>query len=205
MTTPSDTEIAPPAGFDAHAFWAEHKGKITLYAALFAVALASFAIYQITTQRKLAEVQQAFAQAGTEEDFQQIVQKFPHTPAAGNAALLLAEKLRATKKYDESAAALRTLIEQYPEYPLVDGAWISLAATLEAQGKTDEALATYQQIVTKFSDRFTAPQALLAQAMILKGKGKPDEAKRIFENVKSQFPDSFFALEALQELQLLKK
>jgi TolA-binding protein len=205
MTTPSDTEIAPPAGFDSHAYWEEHKGKIILYAALFILALFSYGLYQITTQRKIAEVQLAFAQASTEDDYRQVAQKYPHTVAAGNALLLLAEKLRDAKKYDEAVSTLHTMIDQYPDHPLIDGAWISLASTLEAQGKTDEALSTCKEISTKFADRPSAAQALLIQAEILKGKGSTEEAKRILENVKSQFPDSYFANEAMQELQLLKK
>jgi TolA-binding protein len=205
MTTPSDTEIVPPAGFEAHAYWEDHKGKIILYAALFIVALASYAGYQVTAQRKVAEVEQAFAQASTEDDYRELAHKYPHTAAAGNALLLLAEKLRDEKKYDDAVSTLRTLIDQYPDHPLIDGAWTSLASTLEAQGKTDEALSTCKEIATKFADRPSAPQALLIQAEILKSKGNTDEEKRILENVKSQFPDSYFANEAMQELQLLKK
>lgn len=205
MITHSDSEIVPPTGFDPFAFWMRHKNKIIAYAALSLLASLAFAAWKITNLRKLAEARQLFAQADTEEDYRQIARKFPRTVPAGNATLLLAEKLRGAKKYDEAIVALRTMIDQYPDYPFIDGAWLSLAATLEAQGKTDEALSAYQQVVSNYPDRSSAPQALLAQAEILKSKGKADDAKRAFENVKSQFPDSYFAQEAMQELQLMKK
>lgn len=205
MTTPFDSENDIPPGFDPFVFWMEHKNKIIAYASLLIIALLAYGLYQFVTLRKLAEARQLFAQAGTEEDYRQIVQKFPYTVTAGNAMLLLAEKLRNEKKYDEAITVLRTMIEQYPDHPLIDRAWLSLAATQEAQGKTDEALSTYQQVFANYNGRSSAPQALFAQAEILKNKGKLDEARRFYENVKSQFPDSYFAQQAMQELQVLRK
>jgi len=205
MTTPSNPDVIPDTGFDPIVFWLEHKKQIIIYAAILIVAAGAFAFYQVTAQRKIAEAEQLFAQASTEDDYRQVAQKYPHTVVAGNATLLLAEKLRDAKKYDEATAVLHGLIDNYADYPMVDAAWLSLAATLEAQGKPDEALSTYQQIVTTFPSRSSAPQAMLAQAEILKIKGKTDDARRTYENVKSQFPDSFYGAEAMQELQQLKK
>ncbi|MGB8356939.1 MAG: tetratricopeptide repeat protein [Chthoniobacteraceae bacterium] len=205
MTTSPDSEIIPLPGFDPLVFWMQHKGKILIYAAILVIALVSVVAYQIISHNRLVDSQQLFAQATSEDDYRQIVQKYPHTIAAGNASLMLAEKLRDEKKYDEAISTLQALIDQSPEYPFLDAAWLSQAATLEVAGRTDEALSKYQQTASKFATSYSAPQALLAEAAILKGKGKPDEAKHIFENVKSQFPNSFFAADAMQQLEQLKK
>jgi TolA-binding protein len=205
MTTPSDQDTIPQTGFDPVAFWLEHKSKVIIYGALLIIAALSFADYQISTQRGLADARQALAKADSADDYRQIVQKFPHSIAAGDASLLLAEKLRNDKKYDEAIAVLQAMIDNQPTHPLIDAAWLSLACTYNAEDKPDKALDTYQQTATKFADRFSAPQALLAVAEILKTEGKLEEAKIAYENVKSQFPDSYFASEAIRKLQSLKK
>jgi len=205
MTTSPESEIVPMPGFDPLVFWLQHKSKIIIYAILLVVAAVGFAAYEIMSQQRLAESQRLYAQAATEDDYRNIVQKFPHTIAAGNATLMLAEKLRDSKKYDEAVVLLQTMIDQYPDYPLIDTAWLALAATFQAAGKTDEALVKYQLTATKFPTTSSAPHALVAEAGILKDQGKLDDARHAYENVKSQFPNSYYAALAMQELQQLKK
>ena len=203
MPIPADP--TPETGFEPHLFWEEHKQKILLYGALFLAALFIFGIYQYTSERKLSEAQNLFAQAKSPDDYRKIIQQFPRSVSAANAQMLLADQLRSDKKYDEAVATLRALIDQSPEYPLLSGAWLSLAATLEQQGKNDEALDMYQQVASKFTDSYAAPLALMAQANLLKTKGKIDEAKQAFERVLSQFPDSLCARQAMRDSQLLRK
>jgi len=205
MTTSPDPEIIPLPGFDPLVFWMQHKGKILVYAGILAIVLVSLVAYQIISHDRLVDSQRLYAQASTEDDYRQIIQKYPHTVVAGNASLMLAEKLRDEKKYDEAIATALALIDQYPDYPLLDAAWLNQAATLEAAGRTDEALNKYQQVASKFATSYSAPQALLAEAALLKSKGRLDEAKHIYENVKSQFPESPFAADAMQQLQQIRK
>ena len=205
MTTPTDSDDIPQPGFDPIAFWLEHKTKVIIYAVLLGVVAVGFAWYQISTQRALADARQAMEKASADNDYRQVIQKFPHSVAAGNASLVLAEKLRDAKNYDEAIKVLQAMIDGGQKHPLIDGAWLSLASTYTAAGKTDLALDTYRQIATKFADRYSAPLALFSIAEILKAQGKLDDAKIAYENVKSQFPESYFAAEALLKLQQLKK
>lgn len=205
MTTPSDQVIIPTPGFDPIVFWMQHKAKIIAYAVLIIAAIGGFAAYQISVQNKIAAGRDALAQASTADDYRAVIQNYPGSVVAGNATLLLSEKLRDEKKYDDAVTALQAMINNQPEHPLIDAAWLSLASTYVAQEKQDLALNTYQQIVTKYADRFSAPQALLGIADIQAAKGNIEDAKRSYQNVKSQFPDSEFANEALRKLQLLKK
>lgn len=203
--TPYDDEQMPAAGFDALAFWDEHKSKVILYACLLFGALIAFAIYQISTQRQIVSAERAFAEASKPEDYGQISKDYPRTVVAGNATLMLAEKLRNEKKYDEAVTLLRGFIDQTPQYPLAGSASLSLGATLEAQGKPGEALLVYQGMTQRFTDNFYMPAASLAQASVLKSQGKLDEAKRLYESVISQFPESFFAREATRDVRMLGK
>ena len=205
MTTASDSDTIPQTGFDPVAFWYAHKTKVIVYGAALLIAALGFAYYEIHRQSVLDNARAAFAQAASEDDYRQVIQNYPGTIAAGNASLLLAEKLRDAKKYDESISVLQNMIDHQPSHPMIDGAWLSLAATYNAQGKPDQARDTYTQIASKFADRYSAPLALFSIAEIFSAQGKLDDAKTAYENVKSQFPDSVFASEALAKLQSLKK
>jgi TolA-binding protein len=204
---PSPTTTTPPAdtGFDPLVFWIQHKGKILLFTGLFVVALAAYGISEYVRMKRTAAAEAQFANAKTVEDFRKVITDYNGTAPAGNAYLLLAEKLRAEGKIDESSKELHTFIDKYPEHPLLSGAWTSLAANLEAQGKVDEALATYQKISTSFANSFSAPLALLAQARLLVQKGKPDDARRIYEQVIAQYQDNLAAQLAAEEVRKLKK
>ncbi len=191
--------------FESPDFWDEHKNKIIAYAILVVLALGGYGVYAIVTQRKTAEAQSLYAQAKTVADLQTVVHDYAGTRVAGDAALELADKLRAEKKYDEAVTVLRDFIAKYPEHPLLSGAWTSLAATYELQGKLDEALDAYQQVASKYPEAYTTPIAMASQARILSQKGKKDEARNIYQNIVAQYHDSIFAREAMRELRFLKQ
>jgi TolA-binding protein len=204
---PSPTTTTPPAdpGFDPLVFWIQHKSKILILSALFVVALAAYAVSEVVRTKRAAAAETAFANAHTEDEFRKVIADYSGTAPAGNAYLLLAEKLRSEGKLDESSTALHAFIDKYPEHPLLSGAWTSLAANLEAQGKVDEALAAYQKISTAFANSFSAPLALISQGRLLVQKGKPEDARRIYEQVIAQYQDNLAAQLAAEEVRKLKK
>jgi TolA-binding protein len=197
----------PPAdtGFDPLVFWIQHKSKLLLLAGVFAAALAAYALFQFTSNKRAAAAQALLASAHSADDYRKVIASYAGTAPAGNAYLLLAEKLRAEGKLDDSSAALHTFIDKYPQHPLISGAWTSLAANLEAQGKAAEALSTYQKVTTTFANSFSAPLALLAQARLLAQTGKTEDARRIYEQVMTQYKDNYAAQQAGQEVHKLKK
>ncbi|MGB8168536.1 MAG: tetratricopeptide repeat protein [Chthoniobacteraceae bacterium] len=208
MSSPAQTSPAPPApptDFDPLVFWVQHRQKVTIFAGLFVAALLIYFASEYVRLKRLDSSSRALAEAKDDEGFRKVISDYSGTAAAGNAYLLLADKLRKEGKTDEAVTTLRTFIDKYSDHPLISGAWTSLAATQEAQGKPDEALSTYQKVSTTFATSFSAPVALLGQARIFKEKGKMDDARRLFEQVINQYPDSMFAQQAMQESQHLKK
>ena len=205
MPSPTETKPIVEEEFDMLAFWIQHKSKVLLFTLLLIIGLIVFGIFQYTQYRGRETAAQDFAKATTVEDLRRVAATHSASPVAGNALLLIAEKLRAENKLDESTAALKEFVEKYPDHPLISGAWMSLAVNLDAQEKVDEALVNYQKIVASYPASFSAPGALMAQARIYKAKGKIDEAKRAYESVISQFGDNFLAQLARQESQRLKK
>jgi len=199
------TEPVSPEVFESPEFWEEHKNKILIYGAVILLALGGYGIYALTSQRKTAAAETAYAQAATAAEFQAVTHDYAGTTAAGNAALQLADKLRSEKKYDEAAAAARDFIAKYPDHPLIGGAWVSLATTYELQGKLDEALSTYQEAAVKYPEAYSTPLAMNSQARILTQQGKKEDAKRIYQDVVARYPQSLFAHEAMRELRFLKR
>ncbi|EDY18384.1 Tetratricopeptide TPR_2 repeat protein [Chthoniobacter flavus Ellin428] len=205
MPSPTSTPQPAETEFDPLVFWIKHQSKILLLAGLLVVALGGYALSEYIHNKHTAAAEALLANAHSVEDYRKVIADYSGSMPAGDAYLMLAEKLRAEGKLDESSAALHTFIEKYPEHSLISGAWTSLATNLEAQGKLDEALSTYQKVTTTYANSFSAPIALLAQARILAEKGKTEDARRLYEQMLTQFPGNFAAQQAQIELRKLKK
>ncbi len=205
MSSPTQTPPVVEQEFDLLAFWIQHKSKVTLFLSVLIFGLVAYGIVEYVQYQSRIAAAHDLAAAKTPDDLRKVLSKHSGTVVGGNAALLLAEQLRAENKLDESTAALNEFIAKNPNHPLISGAWVSLAVNLELQGKTDEALANYQKVAAGYPTSFSAPAALMAEGRIFASKQKIDEAKRAYETVISQFGDSIFARQALQENQQLKK
>jgi TolA-binding protein len=203
-STPT-TGVIPTGGFDPLYFWDQHKMQIVIYAVVLGLGALVFGLYEFNEQHRAAKAQEIFARASTEQEYTQIIQDYPRSVEAGNAHLLLAQKLRARKDYEGSIATLRDFIDKQPNHPLIDGAYLSIASDLEAEGKTSEAIDGYQQIISRFDNCYSAPVAQMARANLLRSQGNVEEARRAYENVQAQFPESYFSQEAMQETRLLRK
>jgi len=184
--------------------WYMYKTKILTYAGIITAVLSIYGAYQLHDYLRTTGSQDLYAKAETVAQFEAVLKQYPGTTAAGDAALRLGEKLRAEKKYDESAAVLRKFVEKYPSHPLAAGGWTSLGTTYEMQGKLDEALAANTSALAKFPDAYTAPIAMMSQARIYKLKGSKEDARRTYENVANRYRQTLYAREAMQELQFLK-
>lgn len=185
--------------------WYMYKTKILTYAGIILIALVSFAAYQLHDYMVTTGSQNLYAKAETAADFEAVMKQYPGTPAAGDAALRLADKLRDEKKYDEAVAVLRNFVEKYPAHPLAAGGWTSLGATYEMNHKLDEALASNASAISKYPDAYTTPIAMMSQARIYLLQGKKDDARRTYQDVAASYGQSLYAAEAKQELHFIKK
>jgi TolA-binding protein len=199
------TETVAHESFDLLVFWYRNRRKILLYLGVLGAVLTTYGVAEFSKQREIARSQALYATAVTAEDFQKVIQSFPGSRVAGNAALRLADKQREAKDYDASIATLRAFIEKSPTHPLAAGAWNSLAASYEFKGDLDKALDTYQQLSAKYPNAYVAPAATFAQGRVLAKLGKVDEARRAFQDVMSRYQESLFAMQASRELRALPR
>ena len=205
---PKFMPTAPPPSRDVpletRVFWERFKKPITAALIIVLLAAIAFAGYRFYSERRTAAASALLAGAKSAQEYQQVIERYPATPAAADAYLLLAEAQRNEKKFGEANTTLQTFIAKYPQHQLVSTARMAMAANLESMGKTDEALTLYQQVASADPNRFNAPMALMSQVYILKAKNRNDDARRICETVLTQYRTSFWAGEAMQQLRMLK-
>jgi TolA-binding protein len=92
--------------------------------------------------------------------YQRIVELFPGTGVAENAAMKVARFHERQGKYDLAVNAYRDFIRTYPASSQVADAQYSLAEALEQQGRWVEAMEAYQTFRDKFSSHPAAAKAL---------------------------------------------
>jgi predicted negative regulator of RcsB-dependent stress response len=192
------------SALEAQMFWERYKSWIIAALIVILIAAAGFAGYRFYSDRQAAAAASLLANAKIAQEYQQIIARFPNTPAGADAYLLLAEAQRSEKNYAEANATLQVFITRNLNHELVSTARMAMAANLESMGKNDEALSTYQQIAATYPNSFNAPLALLSQVYVLKALNRDEEARRICETILTQYRESFWAGEAMQQLRLLK-
>jgi len=199
---------APPPSRDPAietlVFWERFKHEIIGAIIVVLLAVIGFTGYRFYSDRQAAAASALLASAKSAQEYQQVITRYPNTPASADAYLLLAEAERGEKRFAEANATLQAFITKNPNHEFVSTARMAMAANLESMGKSDEALSMYQQIASTYPNSFNAPLALLSQAYILKAKDRTEEARRICEAILTQHRTSFWVGEAMQELRLLK-
>jgi predicted negative regulator of RcsB-dependent stress response len=199
--------VPPPsrdAALETRVFWERFKYQIVAALIILLIALVGFTGYRFYSDRRAATASALLASAKGAREYEQLIARYPDTPAGADAYLLLAAAQRREKKFAEANATLQVFITRNPNHEFVSTTRMSMATNLESMGKTDEALSMYQQIASSYPNSFNAPLALLSQVYLLKAKNRAEEARRICETILTQYRTSFWAGEAFQELRLLK-
>jgi tetratricopeptide (TPR) repeat protein len=191
MTSQPMTEPSRPiSSFDPEVFWALHKQKIILGAALAVLILLGGSVYFGMQAIQAQNAARVYSAAQSIEGWQAVIRQFPNSVAAGNAYLRIAAKLREDGKYSESDSNYETFIRQFPKHPLVVNGYMGLAANAELEKNPDKALEYYRQVATLFGSSFQAPMALFHEARITAAKGRLKEAQTLYGNIVQRFPES---------------
>src|SRR6476660_2942533 len=151
---PTDPPSAD-AAVEAQVFWLRFQREIAAALIILILAIVGFAGYRFYTYRRNTSAAELLGNAKTPQDYQEVMVRYPGTPAGASAYLLLAERQRNEKKFAESNTTLQSFIDKHPEHDLVPVARLAMAANLESVGKNDEALAIYQEIANRFPNTYT--------------------------------------------------
>ena len=190
---PTAQPSEPVSTFDLEVFWALHKQKILIGAALLIAALLGSSLYfgfqAIQSQKAIA----AYSGADSVEGWRDVIRQFPDATAAGNSYLRIAVKLRDEGKYKESNDAYDAFVRQFPKHPLLVDGYMGLAANAELEKHPDKALEYYKDVTVQFGSSYQAPMALFHQARLTEAKGQTKEAQQLFESVVKRYPESVAA------------
>jgi TolA-binding protein len=186
----------PFSTFDPEIFWALHKQKVLIGAAVLIVLLLGGSIYYGLQAINVQKAEAAYAAANSIEGWQSVIREFPDSIAAGNSYLMMGSKLRDDGKYSESDAAYDSFIRRFPKHPLAVDGHMGLAANAELENHLDKALDEYKAVTTQYNSSYLAPMALFQQARLVEAKGQLKEAQQLFESIVRRYPESSFSGEA---------
>jgi outer membrane protein assembly factor BamD (BamD/ComL family) len=186
----------PLSGFDPEIFWALHKQKILVGAAVLIVVLLGGSIYFGLQAVKTQKAEAAYSAANSIEGWQALIGAYPGSIAAGNSYLMIGLKMREASKYPESDTAYDSFVHRFPKHPLQVAGYMGLAANAELENHPDKALDEYKEVATQFNSSYLAPMALFQQARLTEVKGELKEAQQLFESIVRRYPESTFSGEA---------
>ncbi|HWY52482.1 MAG TPA: tetratricopeptide repeat protein [Chthoniobacterales bacterium] len=181
--SPSSTD----AVVEAQVFWLRFQKEIAAALIILILGIVGFAGYRFYTSRRNSTAAELLGNAKNPQDYQEVIARYPGTPAGASAYLLLAEKQRSEKKFSEANATLQAFIEKYPEHDFVSTARLAMAANLESMGKNDEALSIYQEVATKYANTYNGPLALISEVPLLKAKNRIEDARRVCEELLTKY------------------
>jgi tetratricopeptide (TPR) repeat protein len=184
--------------------WEQHKAKIiggSIAIIALLVVVFGWLIFS-NSQRKGSE--KAFASATTAADYRAVLEKYPSSPVAGGAALLLAESLRGEKKYDEAIGVLDGFATANPEHPFATLAKVSAATNLALSGKYEDAEKALQLAAQADTKSFAAPYALLLEAEMKVAGGDRAGAVKAYRELSKSFPESIAVRAAAPAYQALE-
>src|SRR5437870_255522 len=121
---------ASDANVEAQVFWIRFHKEIVSVLVLVILAAIGFAGYRFYSQQQNRTAAAALASAKKTQDYQEVVAKYPNTPAGPSACLLLAEAQRAEKNFAAANTTLQQFIAKYPKHELVGSARVAMAANL---------------------------------------------------------------------------
>lgn len=182
--------IAPPtshSAVEARVFWLRFQKEIVAALIILILAMLGFAGYRFYTYRHNSAAAELLGNAKKPQDYQDVIARYPGTPAGASAYLLLAEQLRNEKKFSEANSTLQAFVDKYPEHDFVPTARLAVAANLESMGKDDAALAIYQEVASKYANTYSGPLALISEVPLLKAKNKIEEARRVCEEILTKY------------------
>jgi len=184
----STLEIAPPSALEL--LWINHRTTLlgSIAAVLVLGAIAGAVLVSNHTSKLASET--LLSNAKNDSGLQEVIAKYPHSPAAANAMLLLAASLRDEGKLKDSDELYSRFAESFPNSPLAVSGLLGRASNARVAGQIDTALNDYQQAAASYAQAYGAPFALFSEVQLLAQAGKSDEAKKVLQALASQYPGS---------------
>jgi TolA-binding protein len=186
--------------------WEQHKSKIIAAAIGIVVVFVVVFGWLAFSSAQRAAAESAFDVAKTPADYQAVIDKYPSSVVAGDAALLLAKSLRDEKKYDDANKVLNQFAERQPKHPFAPLAKVAAAENLALSGKLEDAAKALEAVSQTDAKSFAAPYALLLEAELKTAQGQRESALQAYRELSKTFSSSISsrasapAIEAIESM-----
>ena len=189
-----------PSKFDI--FMEKHQKKLIIASILIFLGVIGYVFYSGLEKMKNEEAGAALLVATTENDYKAIISKYSDRPAAGTAALLIAE-LRTNN--DDAIKALQHYLATYPDHPAVTKAEFELATRQLNAKHTKDATTTLEGLIAREDAEYLIPAAKIALGDIAAQNNEIEKAERLYlEALEGLDVSTIFARTAHFRLKLLK-
>ena len=121
----------------------------------------------------------------------QIINGYPGTRAAGEAAFYLGNVYFLTEDYNQAEKYYQLYINDYTDHDLYSvSSMAGIAACYENQGRFIDAALQYEKAANRYDDLFYVPFYLKDTARCYALAGENEKAKRVYQTVLDQYPES---------------
>ena len=156
----------------------EKNQKMLLIASLAIVLGASgWIVFKGMRESKETSAGEAIVAAKDIGDFRNVSEKFPGTPAAGTAQVLLAREQWADGLQDDAIGTLREFITNDPKHAARASARLALAKYLRARDQAEEASTILKELATDENSKHVAHLALIRLGDLENTNGNVEAAR----------------------------
>ncbi|MEM0898258.1 MAG: tetratricopeptide repeat protein [Verrucomicrobiota bacterium] len=157
-------------------FFENHLKKILLGGVVIAVGAGAWIFMKEASKVKEASAAEAFTSALTQSDLETVLNEHKGTNAAGNALLMIAERLLTTGKAEDAKIRLNEFLSNYQDHPRRSQAEFALAGIAEETGDTATARQQFQAVVDGGGDLGALAMIRLANLDVADGELESAEA-----------------------------
>jgi len=186
-------------------FWAEQGTKITIVAAVIAVAVFGSNMYRSHKRGAVADGSAQLAAARSLQDLEAVVADYGSTPAAPLALLQLGKAAYDMGDYNGAMAHYERFADGYADHELASVAEVGMIHCREARGEVPAAEAAFKAFAAADPEHFLAGTAELGQARCLEQLGRFDDARIIYEDMVANRGDSMWGDRATEQLDTLEE
>jgi predicted negative regulator of RcsB-dependent stress response len=162
---------------------------ILIGASVAAAVFLGWSLYRNHRIQQRAAASALLFSAQGADQVQQVLNRYPRTPAAPLAQLIMAGAAFDQGQYDYAHSLFSRFLEEHPDHELRDQAKFAVIQCLEAAGRAEEAHAAYTAFAAERPGHYLEPAARLGAARCLELLGRLDEARAAYVALRDEFTD----------------
>ena len=193
-----ETSIQPPSAWEFFLAKYQQQLLVTL-GVLLLLLLGGITIFFLEHHRN-SMATQLLAVAEDPKGWQEVIDHYPHSMAAADAMLLLAQSERDSGDIEAANRTYALFLDRFPKNVLAINAIIGRAVNDDLKGDAVASANTYGRAAGSYPSSYAASLALMSQARLLARLGKLSEMQQVVRNLTKNYSDSIAASVMQQQL-----